>query len=189
VLLDDFQFKRQSWQQRYEIWMHDHPYRLTIPVNHEDLFKPINQVKTAPGQWREKHLKTLKQCYGNTPFYREISERVAYSYEYNHLSDINLSSIWLTLDYLGIDTPILHSSSLGVDGKATEYLVNLCTKLGADTYLSGGTAYNSYMELDKFKEAGITVQVQKWDCRHDRGDISILDPLMRYGEETLKWIE
>jgi len=142
--------------------MHDHPYRLTIPVDHEDLFKPINQVKTAGGRWREKHLKTLKQCYGGAPHFREMFERAAYSYEYNKLADISLTSIRGVVDYLGIDTPILYSSSLGVEGTATEYLVNLCETLGADTYLSGGTAYRSYMKLDRFREAGVTVKVQEW---------------------------
>jgi len=169
--------------------MHDHPHRLTIPVDHDTLFNPINQVRTAPGHWREKHLKTLKQCYGGEPHFREIYERAAYIYEYNYLGDISLSSIRLTLDYLGIDTPIIYSSRLGVEGKATEYLVNLCRKLGADTYLSGGTAYNTYMELDRFKEAGIKVKVQDWKCAYEPyGDISIIDPLMRLGEEARRWI-
>jgi len=171
------------------VWMHDHPHRLTIPVDHEDLFKPINQVRVMEDGWREKHLKTLRQCYKGEPFFKEIYGIAEFCLNNDLLGEISIASIEHVVDMLSIETDIVYSSVLNITSKASDYLVELCQAYDADTYLCGGTAYNSYMELDKFEEVGITVKVQKWGCRHDRGDISILDPLMRYGEETLKWIK
>ncbi len=189
VILDDFQFKRQRWQQRYEVWMHDHPHRLTIPIDHSTLFKPINEVRTADGKWREKHLKTLKQCYGRDPFFDRYYTLAEICLKHVQLSCISLTFIEHIIKELNIDTDIVYSHNLNIKPKATDYLVEMCKTLNADTYLCGGTAYHSYMELDKFEEADIEVKMQDWQCTYPYQDISILDPLMRYGEEARKWIQ
>jgi len=170
--------------------MHDHPHRLTIPVNHEDLFKPINQVRVVEAGWREKHLKTLRQCYGGEPFFDTYYDIAESCLNNDPLGEISIASIEHIVDTLEIETDIIYSSVLNIKSKASDYLVELCQAYDADTYLCGGTAYNSYMELDKFKEAGITVKMQDWKCTYEPyGDISILDPLMRFGEDARRWIE
>lgn len=191
VILDDAQFKRSWWHNRAEIWMDRKKHRLTVPIDHSTLFKPIKDVKVMKNTWRRKHLKTLKQYYGREPHFDRYYELAKRAISFDTLGMINIYFIFGVIDDLGMDkeTHVILSSDLNINSKATDRLVNLCKLYGADTYLCGEVAYNSYMELEKFAEAGIDVNVQRWECKYDRGDISIIDPLMRLGEETRKWIE
>ena len=189
VIYDDAQFKRQRWQHRCEVMQGGRRLLLTVPISHDDLFKPINQVHVASGRrWREKLLKTLYYSYHGEPFWQEHRDPIKICLGSDLLAEINLSLILYVKDELDLDVETPLSSSLGISGGGTERLVDICRRFDADEYLCGGTAYESYMELDRFREAGIAVRVQRWRCGYPHGDISIIDPLMRYGREALKWL-
>ncbi len=203
VILDSLQFKKGSWQQRYELWMNEDKLLRTIPVNHEDLFKPINQVRLVPGRWMDKHLKTLKQCYHEKPFFLVGYKTAELSLDREMLVDVSLTGIYTLKEILGIDTHMVLLSDVismvkrvepltgkGLAEGGNQLLVDLCRLYNADTYLSGGTAYKNYLDTELFKEAGIEVEVQQWRCTYEPyGDISILDPLMRYGPGAREWIK
>jgi hypothetical protein len=202
IVLDGLQFKKGSWQQRYEVWMNGNKLLRTIPVNHGDLFKPINQVRVSPGRWLDKHLKTLKQSYQKEPFFLVGYKTAELSLERDMLVDVSLTGIYTLKELLGIDTHMVLLSNVKAMVKRLEpikkealaeggnqLLVDLCRLYNADTYISGGTAYTNYLDTELFQEVGIEVEVQEWPCAYERGDISILDPLMRYGSEARKWIK
>lgn len=74
------------------------------------------------------------------------------------------------------------------DMSASEKIVNLCKEYGADHYITGSTAYESYLDQDVFRNSGIQVQVQNWVChpytqQHPKAEkfipnLSIIDLLM-----------
>lgn len=78
--------------------------------------------------------------------------------------------------------------------KGTEWNVAICTELGADEYLYGGTAAASYMDKERFAEHGISLVQQAWHCseysqRHTRrqgfvANLSILDLLLNVDAGT-----
>jgi hypothetical protein len=62
---------------------------------------------------------------------------------------------------LGITTPLLFSSDLGVDGTKSELVLNLCQKAGATTYLSGALG-RDYLDESAFTRAGVAVRYQDY---------------------------
>lgn len=64
---------------------------------------------------------------------------------------------------------IILGSELGVqrpDGiqKGTEWTTEICKKIGASEYYYGGTALAGYMDLNYYKNNGITPIIQDWRC-------------------------
>ena len=51
--------------------------------------------------------------------------------------ELNFETIKHVLDWLDIKVKIIVESELDISGQSTERLVNVCKKLGADTYISG----------------------------------------------------
>jgi len=163
VLLDNVQFKKNEWQNRNRVLMNGAPSWLTVPVLHH-FGQNINEVRiNDAGDWKSRHLKTLKQCYAKTPFFAEMYEQALQLYgpERRLLHEINVDSIELLKENLGIGTRTVLSSTLKLEGVATARLVDLCAKTGADTYLAGAGGHD-YMDLELFKKAGIKVIFQEY---------------------------
>ncbi len=106
------------------------------------------------------------------------------------------------MDILGIKTKIEKSSLLNVPGKATERLVKICQKVGADTYLAGpgwtesGKPYHT--DFKKFEEKSIKVIFQEFNhpvypqMFEKVGFIphlSIIDLLFNCGDKSLEIIK
>lgn len=78
---------------------------------------------------------------------------------------------------------------------ASARIVTLCTTLGADEYMAGGTARQAYLDEDLLRRNGIELSIQSWSCptyqqqhmaRHGFiGNLSILDPLMNLPAEAI----
>jgi len=196
VLLDTVQYTKNGWQNRNKIksahgWMY-----LTVPVL--DAFgRPITEVRiNNQTRWRDKHRAALVTNYSRAPFfgrYRELLEPI-YRQEWELLHDVSVHTLELLLSALGIRTPLARSSTLGVSGSGTELLANICAKLGATAYLSGDYAAGNHLDIRVFKERGIGVQVQGWQCQEYRQqhlqagfvpDLSIADLLFNEGEGSL----
>ena len=50
---------------------------------------------------------------------------------------------------------MVRSSSLGVDGRRSELILNLCQSVGADTYLCGMGGCRTYLDRNAFAQAGV----------------------------------
>src|SRR5207302_8382698 len=125
--------------------------------------------------------------------YRELLEPI-YRQQWELVHDLSVHALELFLSALGIRTPLVRSSTLGVSGSGTELLANICAKLRATAYLSGDYAAGNHLDIRVFKERGIGVQVQGWQCQEYRQqhlqagfvpDLSIADLLFNEGEGSL----
>jgi hypothetical protein len=200
VLLDDAHYTKNGWQNRNKIkcaqgWMY-----LTVPVL--DAFgKPISEVRINNQQrWRAKHWAALCTNYARAPFfprYRELFETV-YQNEWETLHELSLHILERLLMALGLRTRLVRSSALGIPGTATGRLVDICSRLGATTYLSGDYAAGSHLNVEAFRERGIEVQLQGWRCAEYRqqhapagfiADLSIVDILFNEGGKSLAILE
>lgn len=164
VLLDNVQFKKSEWQNRNRVLMNGAPSWLTVPVLHR-FPQNINEVEIngAAGDWKSKHLKTLAQCYGKAGFFKEADAvaRDIYGHEWKLLSPLNVATVESLKEALGIKTKLVLSSTLELEGTSTARLVDLCRKMGADTYLAGAGGHD-YMDLSLFEKAGIKVIFQEY---------------------------
>ncbi len=167
VFLDNVQYKRREYQNRNKIRTKDGWIWLTVPVVTKGLRdQPVRDVRIDNERnWQEMHWRSMAACYGRTGFFRNhvsFFEEVYTGKTWERLVDLNVRVIEYILEALGIDTPLRFESEIGTSTKSTERIIEICKKVGADTYLSG-TGGRSYMKEERFDQEGIELRYQSFD--------------------------
>jgi hypothetical protein len=145
VYLDTVQYTRRDWENRNRIKGPNGEILLTVPVIQRQRDQKISETRIDNSQnWRQKHLKTLQQSYSKAKFFDQhmplLEEILASDWEY--LIDLNESIINYACQYLEIECRFVRASELAVDGVGEPLLIDICKKLGADTYVSGSLGRN-----------------------------------------------
>jgi hypothetical protein len=160
VLLDNVPFSKNSYQNRCRIKTAQGAAWLTVPVKTSgrfgqstDSMEILDCAECLPKHWR-----TLSQNYVRAPFFEWFSSTFAevYTKEWKLLADLNAELIGRVLTSLGIQTPLVRSSTLEVTGSRSELLFNVCKTVGATKYLSGPSGRN-YLDEQVFRSGGIEV--------------------------------
>jgi hypothetical protein len=195
IILDDVQFTKNSFINRNRIKTPQGQLWLTLPVEQSGRFgQTISETLVkSKEQIAPKLLRTIQMNYSKAPHFRAWGpqfEEILMKKEHN-LADINLEVIRWVCGILGINTPFKRSSELGgIAGESTERLVNICKKVGADTYLSG-LGGNNYQEVEMYAQAGLRlvtspfahpVYAQPWG--EFLPNLSVLDALFNCGGAT-----
>ena len=131
---------------------------MTIPVRKKGLgFQKIREVRICyAGNWQQKYLRSFYHAYANAPFLLEhvgLMER-ALSLQSDYLRDLNLEIINAILGYLKIDTQMVLMSELGVSGKGTSLIIDICKSLGATQFLVQSSAL-AYYDPAQFEAEGL----------------------------------
>lgn len=166
---------------------------LTIPLRGGASSKFIDKICTAEeSDWRRKHLRTLDQFYAKAPFYRPHRlwlEPLLTTQTDSLLQSIHPISEKLCAE-LGIVTPCVRASLLGVTSAKSQLILDLCTAVGASTYLSGPFG-RTYLDLGAFAACGIRVLFHDYvpqpyhQCFKDFVPaLSVVDMLFNHGPET-----
>jgi hypothetical protein len=197
VILDSVQFEKQSWQQRNRIKTPIGLQWLTVPVVFRGCFgQLIHEVEIRDHEFWRKHLRAIELNYRRAPFFEdyfhELSLRLRCSAG-SRLLDLNLRLIEWFMSVLGIRTPLFFSSRLGLPGRRTELLANICACLDATEYISPlGSADYLLQEIDRLKRRSIEVTFQNY--QHPQyvqifppfvPYASILDLIFNAGERSL----
>lgn len=143
VVADNLQYSRHQWHNRNRIKdsRGSGEIMLTVPVYTKDSSRlPLNQVmidNSTP--WRKKHWKTFEIHYKRAPFFNDYADFLynIYTQEWERLFDLNYTLLRFVLRQVRPELKILLASELGVQGRKNDYLIDVCRKTGADTYLSG----------------------------------------------------
>lgn len=165
VYLDCVQYKEREFQNRNKIrtdrgWMW-----LTVPVVTEGKGRQIisDVLIDQTDDWRQRHWKSLVSWYhaapygaAHLPFFEDTYKR-----EWVKLVDINVHITSYLLEIFAIPTTIVFESSLQVTSTRTDRIIDICSKLKADTYLSGSGG-KEYLEEEKFSAQGITLSYQEY---------------------------
>lgn len=108
-------------------------------------------------------MKTLSHSYSRSEHSEEVMEllRLAYDDVPDRLAAFNSRLIKSIVDYLGLDTQMVWSSNLDVEGTSDERLINLVRAAGGSTYLSGAGGQN-YQDPARFAAAGIELDVRSY---------------------------
>lgn len=196
VVLDDAAYTKNGWQNRNRIkcvqgWMY-----MTVPVL--DAFgKRILEVEINNRErWRAKHWRALCTNYARAPFFNRYREKLEEIYlkEWGTVCDLSVHMLEFLLSALQIQTRVVRSSILGVSGGGTDRLIDICTLLGATIYLSGDYAAGNHLDMNAFRDRGIEVRLQGWQCQGYRQqhkqvgfipDLSIVDLLLNEGDNSL----
>jgi hypothetical protein len=159
VFLDDVQYTERDWRNRNAV-RHEKGLRwITVPVITKglrgQLIKDAQIDNSIP--WKDTHWAMLKHCYSRAKYFENYKSEFEnlYCRNWDKLSDLDIEFTIAICRLLSIGhTRFVRSSSLCVEGKKTERLVNICRKLGITTYISGPSGSN-YIENDLFERNGI----------------------------------
>lgn len=198
VSLDVVPFRKNYFQNRNRVLGPDGgAHWLTVPVRLDShLAGEIRTVSIAEdGRWRRKHLRTLEHRYRRHPHFAEVFDRVApiLESEWRTIAELNLALIDVLEGALGIDTPIVRASELGVSGARSELLAAICARVGAEVYLSGPSG-RDYLDPAPFEAAGVRIAYHDYDhpVYPQRGSdgfvshLSVLDLLFNCGPESFE---
>ncbi len=162
IVLDDAQFIRDGWHHRDQVKNAGGKTWITLPVNREDLFKSISEVRLVqPQDWKVKHLNLLKENYRKAPFFGMYYPQIEAIYAKRHarLMEINMDFLEFLFGCFGLEPRPLFSSELHIQGKSTARLVEMVQQVGGNRYLTG-TGSRAYLEESQFTEKGIAVAWQ-----------------------------
>ena len=164
VLINTVLYKKNEWQNRNRIRTSTGWQWLTVPVHYRFPMR-IDAVRIDDSSdWRRKHKEALRLAYSRAPHrdatLQPLSELIDRPVE--TLARLNIESVRLLADLLGVRTPMVIASTLeGVPEGADARLINLCRRFNCSTYLAGRGA-QAYMDLDAWKDAGVTVEFQEF---------------------------
>lgn len=161
VILDNVQFpQRTTWITRNRFKNDQGTLWIAIPVWRKGLgLQKINEVTIYPeGNWRKKHLASLRTSYAHAPYFREHLDFVSeiFSEKFEKLIDLNMSIIQYLKKHLMIDTPLVLLSSLGIKGRGNELLIEICREISSSDYLAQGSA-EKYLDQELFSSAGVNL--------------------------------
>jgi hypothetical protein len=169
---------------------------LTVPLNGEDKFSSINQIRVAHTDWQDRHLAMLSNSYARAPFFAECRSQLllAYKSEPELLIDYIDATTGILKAAIGVETPCVKSSALEVTSTKSRLILDLCRRVGATHYLSGPFG-RDYLDLPAFQAADIGVSFH--DYRHPtyrqnypgfEPYMSAADVLFNHGPEALRII-
>lgn len=198
VLLDDVNYIVRGYINRNNILLNGEIYRFTIPVDKASQNKLIMDTKLKFGkQEKDRLLMTLRSAYHKAKYYSNVMplmETIIYNQE-DDLTRYIQFSIEKVKKYLNMTTPVLISSELEKDNglKGEERIIEICKRLGADTYInpSGGRAlyHHEHFLTENMKLYFIDMQVDQIIYRQCSNqfvqNLSIIDLLMNISVEEI----
>jgi len=194
VILDDVQFEKRSWQQRNRIISDGLEIMLTVPVlkTSSNLIKNIKIDKAST--YYKKHLKTILQSYSKSRYLSEHMDFFSkiYCNQFDKLIDLNMQFISYVKSFLKIETNIIFSSHLSVEGQKEHKLLNICKKIYATKYISPIGSVGYLRDGAYFSDAGI--EFEYFNYQHPNykqltdefiPKMSIIDILLNENQEMI----
>lgn len=199
IVLDHVQFEKNGYGNRNKVRTKDGWCWLTVPLKTKGKFGDLrlDQVEIADNpDWAAKHGAALAQYYGRAPHYAAHAAALKdwYGRPWGRLGELTRATTRYQLDALGIRTPLLFSSEMGVTGAKDELILNLCRAVGATTYLSGPLG-RDYIREERFTAAGVRLAYH--DYTHPaypqrypgfEPTMAALDLLLNHGPDSLRII-
>lgn len=157
VVYDQIQYTKKGWINRNRILDRQQDSYLSIPLQNASDYLNIvdrNLSKTWDKD-RQKLINKIKQTYQKAPHFNvvfPILEKCMFV-THSNLYEFLLNSLKIIINYLGIETKIITSSTLAVDPelKAEKRVIEICKNLNTDTYINaiGGQKLYGKTEFDK----------------------------------------
>ena len=159
VILDDVNYIMRGYINRNNILLNGKVHKFTVPIKQASQNKLIMETKLSFDQKEKgKFLTTIHSAYKKAPYYKEVDLilRDIICYEEDDLTNYIYHSLKKITQYLGIETEIVFSSKITKDNtlKAQERIIEICKKLGADTYVNPSGGRRLYQQ-ERFQQEGI----------------------------------
>lgn len=195
VFLDDAQFTKRDWRNRNKILTANGPMWLSIPVVTKGKYEQSIDETEIAEPWVKQHWSSIRHNYAKAAHFKVMAPAIKELYDSaaleTKLSRVNYLMTSGVCSILGIKTKLSWSREYPIQGSRTDRLLSICVAAGATHYLSGPAAA-SYLEVDRFVAAGMTVSYADYSNYpvypqlHEPFDhgVSILDLLFNTGDSA-----
>ena len=166
VVLDDLPFDPHDFQHRNRLKLSDGAAWLTVPLESGKGVQRINEKSIDNSyDWQLQMWRALEIHYQHAPHFLPYADELfdVFSRPWSSLVELDLQMMMLARRWLGITTPLLRSSKIGLHGTMTDRLIDLCQKLGARAYLSGMGHSLKYLDTERMGRAGLGVIWQHFE--------------------------
>lgn len=197
VIYDDIEFSKSGWVHRNRILVNGAPAWLTLALRHDDDHADIRD-RALTDDFRARNAQLLRRVegtYRRAPRFREafpLVERIL-GHDDPELFGFVEHAVRAVAGWLDIRTPIVRSSTLGVDRalKAQDRVLATVAACGASTYVNppGGVAL---YDRAAFEARGVALRfLQPEDIVYDQGvpfvpKLSIIDVAMHLPVDAIR---
>jgi hypothetical protein len=199
VVLDKVQFQFDITNRNKIITPDGSWTRISVPIKKGQKFFEIRNVEIDNDlPWAEKNWNLIHKSYNESPFFGlyKVFLDSLYKQRWNLIFDLNLQILKKVFDWLDIKTEIVLESELNVTGTSSKKLLNICKKLGADTYISG-IGGKRYLDEKLFEKNKIILKYQNYNpikytqhmSKSFIPNLSIIDLLANAGSESGKLLK
>lgn len=169
VFLDNVQFRKNEFQNRNRVLVAGAARWLTVPVSFKfgDTLRETRIAGIVP--WRKKMMRTLDLNYARAAYFHQFREGLAsvIGQEWKNLAELNAATARWLMKCFDMHTETAISSQFAElnpfqnGWNPTQRLIEICRRVGADTYLSGAGGHN-YLAPAEFEKAGIKLEFQEF---------------------------
>ena len=165
IFYDDVNYITGGWINRNRILINNTAKYLTIPCSKASQNKLIQEINhSLDDKNREKLVRKIKHAYKNAPHFKEVYPLIRDVIYANSMtiSEVAITSIRVTMDYLGIATPLKKSSASYHNQHlhGTARILDICKKEDASTYTNAIGGREIYSRQD-FSDEGIDLKFLK----------------------------
>ena len=167
VLLDQVQYRKNYFQNRNRLRAARGAVWVTVPVltkgRPDQMINEVEINGVGSPRWAAKYWRSLEQLYGRAPYW---AAHAAFFSDvcrtpWARLNELNERIIHYLFEAFGLSTRTIYASALNVSGQRSELLLDICRKVGAQTYVSGISG-RTYLDREAFARAGIDVRFQEF---------------------------
>lgn len=158
VFSDNVQYSKSGRHNYNEILTGNGVMRITLPVHYkcDDI---CNIQLAADRQWADRIIKTLTQEYKKAPHFDEAFPVIKTAIErfdtFSSLASFNIACLLDLAERFGLDSrAFVRSSTLDLNGRKDERILDMCFKTKTDVYYSG-TAAMDYHNISDYENNGI----------------------------------
>jgi hypothetical protein len=160
VVYDNIKFTKKGWINRNRILVNGKDSYISLPLKKDSDHLDVRDRYLADS-WsfeKDKMLNRIIESYRKAPYFDSVYPIIEKSilFEEHNLFGFILNSLNLVREYLGIQTPLLVSSTIPVDHglKAEKKVVAICKARKADMYLNPIGGVQLYSKVD-FRNEGL----------------------------------
>lgn len=195
VVYDDVQYIKGGWVSRNNLLIGGEKKMFTIILKGASPNKLFNEIEIGDNF---RKFENLLQCnYSKATYFKEVMPLLhsIFTYEDKNLGRFLWNSYRKLFEFLDINTNFILSSDIEKDNslKGKYKVIDICHRLGADTYYNAIGGQNLY-DKDEFKREGIDLHFIKTNKINYpqlknstfEPNLSIIDALMNNSKENVR---
>ncbi|WP_409289039.1 WbqC family protein [Pseudomonas sp. KCJK8927] len=162
VFYDDVNFIKGGWINRNRLLLGGEVRYFTVPLSGASPNLKINEVKVqARAVWERKFLAGIQQSYSKAPNFEKTFDcirEVLGVGEFENIAQLAKRSVRISAERIGLSVDFVESSAVYGNQylSASDRILDICVKEGADTYINQPGGKSLYSSLE-FSSKGIVL--------------------------------